>query len=279
MLRWLTPTLVCAFSLAGCLVHERPEDVADAGRALVDTSLEARDAPLLLLDVASPRDALTPLGDADVCALDETSVAVRIEPVTLDVARCMVTHADGAMLTGVDAAPADDGIRIHFDLCPTADADCRCDVIVANVGIDIAATLAPSYPVTLDVAPGEGFFPGAYVAITKVPTCECDGCGCGEPLYLYAANTAPDFAAHVPAPMTFSNGPTVCPMSDCTFGGSSLLHARGDAGESDVPGGTQRELGSIHVRAIRNVEVFSPCAACAGCGTPIGAWIAWVSGV
>lgn len=275
MSRWLISTLLCAFSIAGCLAHERPEELTDAGHVVFgDTWVESSDG-------ARPPDAWLPpdvdAGPPVACAASDLSVGVRIEPVTTDVARCMFTHVDGAFLTGVDMAPADDGIRIHFDLCPAADADCRCDVVVTNVGTDIASTLAPDSNVTIDVSPGEGFFPGAFLAITKIPTCECDGCGCSEPLYLYAANGPPDFARMVPAPMVFSQGAVVCPMTDCTFGGSWMLHARGDGGETDVPGGTQRDVGSVHVRSIRDVEVFAPCAACAACGTPVGAWIAWVS--
>ena len=275
MRAWLTSTLLlCAF-VAGCLAHERPGQLTDAGGTLADTSTEARDVgpPPPMLDAALVLDA----GPAPACTLDETSVGVRIEPVTAEVARCAFTHADGATLMGIDGAPADDGIRVHLDLCPLADADCRCDVVVSHVGTDVASDLGPVDGVVIDLAQGEGFFPGAYLSITKVPTCECNGCGCSEPLYLYAASAPPDFAQHVPAPMTFSNGPTVCPMADCTFGGSSMLHAVGDAGEADIPGGEQRDIGPVHVRTVRDVEVFAPCAACAGCGTPTGAWIAWIS--
>lgn len=276
MRRWLTSTLFCAFSLAGCLAHERPEDSADAGHiVLVDTSLEAYDASadaFLAPDAPRPGDA-----DAGPACSSDLVVSVRVEPVTADVARCVFGHAEGASLTGVDPAPSDSGIRIHLDLCPAADADCRCDVVVTNVGTDIAAALGPDANVVVDLAPGEAFFPGAFLAITKTPTCMCDGCGCSEPIYLYAANATPDFAPSVPAPMTFSTGAEVCPARDCSFGGSWMLHARGDIGELDVPGGADRDVGAVHVRSVRDIEVFEPCAACAGCDTPVGAWIAWVT--
>ena len=269
---WLTSALV-PLALTGCLAHERP-DSADAGAVGVDASNAASDASLVVVhDTSSDGFGF----DAGACAPSDLSIGIRVEPITMDAARCMTSHVAGASLTGIATAPADDGIRLHFDFCPNADADCRCDVVVTNVGTDIASTLSPNTNVTIDLQPGEGFFPGAFLSITKIPTCQCDGCGCSEPLYLYAANAPPDFARAVPVPMTFSRGALVCAPSDCTFGGTWRLHARGDAGEADVAGGTTRDLGSVHVRSVRDVEVFGPCAACAGCDTPIGAWVAWVS--
>jgi hypothetical protein len=260
-------TALALVSLSGCLAHERP-DALDAA-VLADASSAADGAP----------DAFVPV-DLDagpaVCAPSELAVAIRVEPVTSEIERCTFAHWERAALTGVDAAPDDDGIRIHFDLCPAADADCRCDVVVTNVGVDVASTLHPDPNVTIDIAEGEGFAPGPFVAITKVPTCECAGCGCGEPLYLYAATGPADFAAHVPAPMTFSRGDAVCPASLCAFGGTWMLHAAGDLGASDVPGGTTRDVGAVRVRSVRDVEVWEPCAACATCGTAVGAWIAWI---
>lgn len=272
----LGSVLWASVALGGCLAHERPEDAVDAGHsALVDTSIEALDVAVVpRVDAAVALDGGA--ADGGACTLDMRSVGVRVVPVTTDTARCQVHHAGGVSLLAIDPAPADDGIRLHFDLCPAADADCRCDVVVTNVGVDIAATLAPATNLALDLSVGEGFSPGALVSITKVPTCECDGCGCSEPLYLFAATLPPDGLV-VPMPMTFSQGAAVCPMSDCTFGGSWRLHARGDAGEADVAGGTDRDLGSVHVRSVRDVEVFAPCAACAECDAPIGAWVAWVS--
>jgi hypothetical protein len=275
----LASVLVASTALCGCLAHERPEDSVDAGHTiLVDTSIEALDVAVAPRpDASVVIDATLALdGAAPSCTPDTRSVGVRVVPVTTDTARCAVHHAEGVSLLAIDAAPADDGITLHFDLCPGADADCRCDVVVTSVGADIASTLAPTTNLTLELSAGEGFSPGAVVSITKVPTCECHGCGCSEPLYLFAATLPPDGLV-VPMPMTFSQGAAVCPMSDCTFGGSWRLHARGDAGEADVPGGTDRDLGSVHVRSVRDVEVFQPCAACAECDTPIAAWVAWVS--
>jgi len=268
-------SLLCAsFSMAGCLAHERPEDAVDGGHTVfVDTSLEARD-----VSVVHPLDASVWIdGGSPTSTLDMRSVGVRVVPVGTDAALCAVTHVEGASLLGIDASPADDGITLHLDFCPTADNLCRCDVVVTNVGQDIAATLGPATNLTIDLSAGEGFHPGAFLAITKIPSCECNGCGCSEPLYLYAASLAPDVAPTPPAPMTFSQGAAVCPVGDCSFGGSWMLHARGDAGEADVPGGTDHDIGSVHVRSVRDIEVFAPCAACAECDSPIGAWVAWVS--
>jgi hypothetical protein len=146
---------------------------------------------------------------------------------------------------------------------------------VTNVGTDIAGTLGPATGLSVALQAGMGFFPSAYLSITKIPTCQCDGCGCSEPLYLYAANGPPASARDVPAPMTFTEGALVCP-DGCAPGGSWMLHARGDAGEMDVPGGAQRDIGSVHARSVHDVQVVDPCAACAFCGMHVGAWIAWV---
>jgi hypothetical protein len=264
---WLKSTLALSLLASGCLVHERPDDDASA---VTDAAIAVDAALAVDGSIATAPDA------ADLCARSEVSVGVRVEPVTTDAARCMVTHVDGATLIGVDAAPSDDGLRFHFDFCPNADADCRCDVVVTHVGSDIASTLGPASGLTVALSTSPGFFPLAYLSITKVPTCQCDACPCSEPLYFYAASGPPTSARDVPAPMAFSEGAIVCP-DNCSPGGSWMLHARSDTGETDVPGGAQREIGSIHVRSVHDVQVFGPCADCAFCGTHVGAWAAWVS--
>lgn len=284
MLNWRTTALlpsllglVLGAPVAGCLAHERGEDL-DAGGLAGDSSFVARDASSMPDTRPFEAPDATPRHDAGACAPSDLTVDVRIEPITSDVARCAVTHSEGASLTGIDMAPADDGIRLHFDLCPAADADCRCDIVVANVGTDIAGTLSPATNLTIDVAAGTHSIPfGAFLAITKTPTCMCDGCGCSEPLYLYAATGSPDFARSVPAPMTFARGAQVCAGTGGEFGATWMLHAVGDGGAADVPGGAQRDVGSVHVRSISDIYIFGPGAACAGCDTPVGAWIAWVS--
>ena len=257
--------LSLAASAPGCLAHERPEPGPNDAAVLVDAAS---------VDAGMAGDAAPPDAWAE-CVWDDTSIGVRIEAVTADTARCVFTHADGASLWGVDADPVEQGIRLHFDLCPAADADCRCDVVVSHVGADLASALGPEPSVTIDLEEGTDFT-GPFVAITKTPTCECVGCGCALPLYFYAASANPDAAPSVPAPLAFSLGAPVCPMRDCSFGGSYALHARAD-GDVEVRGAETRDLGAVHVRAVRDVEVYEPCAACAGCATPIGAWAAWVT--
>ncbi|MFO0683711.1 MAG: hypothetical protein U0234_16755 [Sandaracinus sp.] len=255
---------------AGCLAHERPapEPTADAGSVVRDAA-----APV---DAGALADAPRAADAAASCVQDETSVGVRIEAVTAETSRCVFTHAEGASLWGVDPAPADHGIRIHLDLCPAADADCRCDVVVSNVGEDVASTLGPDAAVTIDLEEGSGFV-GPFLSITKVPSCTCDFCGCALPTYLYAGSVRPDAAPSVPYPLVFSRGAEVCPMQDCTFAGSSALHVHSDVSDIDVRGGETRDTGVVHVRALRDVEIYAPCAACAGCDVPVGAWIAWVT--
>ena len=134
----LVRTLLFITLLSGCYVSHLRDDagapyggtVRDAGDASVP-----RDAPLRV-------DAF-PLPDAGSCG-GGGGVVVRVEPVTRETMRCFVGHAEGVAVLGVDAAPDDFGIRIHADLCPDADADCRCDFVVANVGIGLEKpTLRP----------------------------------------------------------------------------------------------------------------------------------------
>lgn len=252
---------VLVLAAPGCLAHERP------GPILLDAAPLGRDGGLV-----------PPVADAAsaTCTLDETSIAIEMVPVTLDVARCDVTHAENVTLSGVDPDPATNGVRVHFDLCPAADADCRCDVVVSGIGTDVAAMLGPEPSVVVDLATGSGFVPGAFLAITKPGDCACAGCGCAEPLYLYAGNVSPEAAPLVPASVVFSRGAAGCPNVDCTYAGSWLLHARALGIELDVPGGATRTLGPVLVRSLRDVEIFAPCRRCDTCDQPLGAFVAWV---
>jgi hypothetical protein len=259
-----------SLSLAGCLSHER-SDPADAGALGDAPSLpDAATAP----DAASV-DAAARTDAPRSCGPDDRWVTVRVEPVTSEVANCAPTRIEGADLRAITPVPEEDGIRLHFDFCPTADADCRCDVVLTNVGSDVAAQLAPLYPVDVEVHAGEEPMSMPYLSVRKTPMCECEGCGCSLPLYLHAGSSMPSAAAALPPGMSFSVGASVCAAEDCLFGGSSDLHVTTEGGEGDVHGGETQDLGGTRVRSVRDVEILAPCAACAGCASPYGAWIAW----
>lgn len=264
---------------SACLSHERGDDAgtpADARTA--SDAFAAADAPAPDGAVIAPDAATRPDAFVAECSPDPRWVTVRVEPITADASRCDVFHVEGADLRGAEPEPGEDGIRLHFDFCPTADGDCRCDVVVGRVGVDVAAELAPLYPVDVDLSPGEDPMSMPHLSVRKSPTCACDACGCSLPLYFYAASAFPRGAPALPPGLAFDEGPALCPAESCTYGGSMRLHALTDAGEADLGGGETIALGATLVRSVRDVEILAPCAACAGCSSPYGAFVAWAAG-
>lgn len=259
------------FSLLACCVaggcyasHERGPDV-DAGP--FDASSRADSG--LVLD-SGRVDAGSAGGDGGACATSAGEVDVRVEPVTAQPMRCAPTHAEGASLLGTEAAPADRGIRVHMDYCPSADADCRCDIVVTEVGTELAARVRPEAGLTVDVGP-------RFVSIQRIPSCECLGCPCSLPLVLHAATDDPVSAPFLPPDLELSQGDVVCPAPAACVSGTWSLRAAAFGSVVQVPEGTQVSLGAISVRSVHDVYVFAPCAACAECDTPRASWAAWVS--
>ncbi len=69
---------------------------------------------------------------------------------------------------------------MHADFCPSADADCSCDIVVTDVGADLAdQVLIPNTNLTIDIAERS-------LQITTTPSCECLGCPCSYSLVLDA---------------------------------------------------------------------------------------------
>ena len=64
---------------------------------------------------------------------------VRFEPLGTD--RCEGEALRGVLSASPEAAPEIDGLRLALDLCPDADADCRCVLHVGGVGADLASRL------------------------------------------------------------------------------------------------------------------------------------------
>jgi hypothetical protein len=256
---------VC-LSTAGCYCsHERGPGETDAADAPILPDAPSPDGPS---PDAPSLDAPGP--DVDRCA-SEVSIAVRVEPVTADPTFCEGTRFEGVMVLGVEPAPADEGIRIHADFCPARGADCRCDVVVSNVGADLAdLVLMPREGNTFEIAP-------TVLAVTTTPTCECLGCPCSFAL-VFAASSG---LLTVPGPagtgeLALSTGAETCAAPSACESAAWRLHGSSLGIETDVPAGEDRDLGVVHLRSLRDVDLFAPCAACATCGSPEGSWAAWV---
>lgn len=197
-----------------------------------------------------------------------------VEPVTADTSACERSHVDGAALLGVDAEPASRGIRVHFDFCPGSGADCRCDVVVGDIGVDVAAELAPDPSVVVDLTmiPWPRYDIGEFIAITRTPTCTCATCACGEPLYLFAGYGFSHTGA--PALARLGEGAEICPATPCTYGGLWNLHVATAQGEIDVPYGETRTLGAVRARAVSDVTIRSLCSSGPGDAT-FGSFALW----
>lgn len=275
--RALLPAITFASAIAlspGCyLDHGRGDSLA---APLDAATVHPRDAGSVVTVDAPPSlvpDAPLVL-DAAMCALSDRAVEVRVEPVTMDVARCAVTHVDAMRVYALEPAPEDDGIRVRADFCPAVDADCRCDIVISNVGTDVAPSELLATSLSLDVRAGSG--PGTFVSIAEMPRCRCDGCACSLAIVLYAADTTPEMAPFVPREVSFAQGGEVCPNEGCVSGTWNVAVAFPSA-SFDVPAGTTRVDGAIHARSVRDVDIFAPCAACAGCGVAHGSWVAWAA--
>ena len=265
--------------LAGCyLSHPLDVDAGspsspDAMVSRLDATISRRDATISHRDAGVPRDdggAPTDAArvDASTCPGSTLGVEVRVEPITSLPGRCDGSHAEGVGVYGVEPAPADDGIRIHADYCPDADDDCRCDLVVANVGTDLAAAmLIPAGGLTLDVGP-------TSLRVTTVPTCECLGCPCSYALVLDAADA---LLSAAPAELELSQGGLVCPEPAPCTSATWRLRAASAGDVVEIPVGEDRDVaGIVHVRSVRDVDVYGPCAACGTCGELRSSWVAWI---
>jgi hypothetical protein len=57
----------------------------------------------------------------------------------------------------------------------------------------------------------------------------------------------------------------------------SGCHLSHDGGSSEADGGGTVDVGTRDAAArVRDVDIFGPCAACAPCGSPQAAWVAWI---
>lgn len=60
-------------------------------------------------------------------------------------------------------------------------------------------------------------------------------------------------------------------LASATLTGCYLSHEIGDGAVLFRDAATR-----VHVRSIRDVDIFGLCAACASCGSPEASWVAWV---
>ncbi|UJR82059.1 Hypothetical protein I5071_41240 [Sandaracinus amylolyticus] len=96
------------------------------------------------LDASAPQDTSMAVDASTVdagpsCAASEARVSVVREPLGTD--RCEGEALRGVLSASPEAAPEIDGLRLALDLCPDADADCRCVLHVGGVGADLASRI------------------------------------------------------------------------------------------------------------------------------------------
>ncbi len=263
----LSACLVAVLALPGCyLAHGL------GGGAPRDSGVVAIDGPLAP-DAFVARDASPPMPDvASTCAPRGPGVAVRVEPVTTETSVCLANHVEGMRVDGIEPAPDDLGVRIHADFCPGRDLDCRCDIVISNIGADVAPTELLLTELTLDLNPGTGL--GTFISITQMPRCRCDGCTCSLELVLYAGDLEPTSAPFMPRELSFARGTELCPDLGCISGTWALAVGPPES-DIELREGDTATSGVIHVRSVRDLDIFGPCAACGMCGTLHGGWVAW----
>ena len=275
----LARVLAVALGVTGCYANhgltgeDDPAD-RDAGGGARDAGVGPSDAGVRPRD-ASPRvDSSAPDAgafDAAVCEPSRTAIGIELVPASAEWL-CAYGHHEAAAITSVESEPAENGIRLHADFCPTADHGfCPCDIVIANTGpIDLARLPFPRSNLTIDID-------RQYVVVQKTPTCRCDGCGCDFFLAFVAAHEDPDTARDLPPEIAFTRGSVACPTTsvcDRTDSYRLRLSAWDDGAEIDE--GTERTFGAIVVRNVQNAVGLDVCAACADCGAVRGSFMAWV---
>lgn len=201
------------------------------------------------------------------------AIRVRMEVLTTTPEVCNALGFD-AMLMGVEPVPLEDGVRLHLDACPLADAECRCDIIIRGIGVDLAS-LAAFAPTDVHVRHGAG-----SVLVERTALCRCIGCECALPLLLYAADGYPNAASNPPTGIAFASLAETCtspepggcassrhPISMQWRDYSTTELARADEGET-APLGTS---GAV-LRAIRTTNISCGSEPAPG---PNAAWVAW----
>ncbi len=269
-------------ALAASSCGTRSDLGAPDGRAS-DAGLDAETAPgrdaatppapgggAALADASTGIDAVVALADAGMCAPGRDGISVELVPVST-ATLCAYGHHEGAVITAVSAEPASNGVRLRADFCPDADADCRCDIVVAGTGpVDVTRLPFPRANTIVDVD-------RQHLVIRKSPTCRCDGCGCDMFLALVASHEDPDTARDLPPEIAFARGSVSCPTTaTCERTDSWRLRTRTLGFDVELDQGTEMTLGSVVVRNVADAVGFDTCAACAECGAVRGLFLAWV---
>ncbi len=270
--------LALALVVSGCGARNALTiDVAgtDAGSVPArDAAAPSRDGGIRLSDASARPDAGPgpDAGPSDPGSCEPTRDGVEIDLVPASSATlCAYGHHEGVVIMDATREPASNGIRLRADLCPDADRDCRCDIVVANTGpIDVARLPFPRASLTIDVD-------RAHVVVRKSPTCRCDACGCDMFLAFAAAHEDPDTARDLPPEISFARGSVACPTASvCARTDTFRLRVRTVGFDVELDEGTEQTLGPVVVKNVADAVGFDTCAACAACGAVRGSFLAWI---
>lgn len=180
---------------AGCGASHGREDpageTADAGAREPDAWREA------------PRDGGVPPEGESCHRSGGGPLTVRVEAITtIRPERCTYGAIDGRLYA---VEPAGDGVRLSVDLCPLADDDCRCAIVVGAIGADLADRVIAPMNVRGRVDPQL-----VFLEQSDTPCDACVDCWCPAPVALYAADGHPDAPPAIPSAVSFATGEEVC---------------------------------------------------------------------
>ncbi|AKF05315.1 hypothetical protein [Sandaracinus amylolyticus] len=215
---------IVASVLAGCYADHGLERGPDA--SLPRDAAMRRDATLAI--DAGPSDA------GALCGASTARVTVVREP--LGTHPCEGQVLRGSMSAPPEAAPEIDGVRLALDLCPDADADCRCVLHVGGVGADLASVSL------LDRGPFEAHVGASSIVL--VATHQGGEAGAYYELALYAHDGALEGPSFAVDGVTWSAEPSCDELADdgCRvvgYTGQVTVDARA-AGWDHGEGGTVR---------------------------------------
>jgi hypothetical protein len=246
----VTLVTLVLFGLSGCLAHERVEDV--------DASALPSDGGLVLLDTAPiALDAAPMLRDAGRCMPAMTS-AIRFEP-------GLPMPATGIRIVwlGYDYDAAEDGARIHLDVCGGA-PPCMVDLVVPHVGDALRAIgNGPGIGGTLDT---DG---STYAVVHLLDARRCASCGGQLELLAGRLVTGLDTAITVATDaVSCSTGCGELRTTAATAGGTTGVAMRGPP-----------LVGPVLVSIAS--DYHAPCVVCdcAAADVPATGVIAWSTGI
>lgn len=242
-------------SSSGCLAHERPGDL-DAGGGAADAAPIGSDAAPIGLDVGFVEDAGLPGPDSGRCMPAALST-IRFEP--------PIAPATGIPVVwlGYDHDVADDGARIHLDLCGGG-PPCPVDLVVPQVGDALRAVPgATGIGGTLDT---DG---STYAVIHLLDARRCASCGGQLELLAGRLVSGLDDAITVSAgELSCSTGCGELRATVASASGATAVATRGSPA-----------VGPLLVRIAS--DYHAPCVVCdcAAADVPATGVIAWTTGI